>query len=100
MSADYLNSWKEVTRNSSSKYERIPLHILLMKNEKMLCGILLVNFCCIRCSKALAEMLLILLFQSRTMVIQLTAPNALCGRVIGRGGTKINGITVQHNSLP
>lgn len=28
------------------------------------------------------------------MVIQLTAPNALCGRVIGRGGTKINGITV------
>ena len=39
-------------------------------------------------------MLQIVKFQSRTMVIQLTAPNALCGRVIGRGGTKINGITV------
>ncbi len=39
-------------------------------------------------------LLQIVKFQSRTMVIQLTAPNALCGRVIGRGGTKINGITV------
>lgn len=26
---------------------------------------------------------------------QLTAPNAICGRVIGRGGSKINSITVR-----
>ena len=27
-------------------------------------------------------------------MFQLTAPNAICGRVIGRGGSKINSITV------
>ena len=27
---------------------------------------------------------------------QLTAPNAICGRVIGRGGSKINSITVSY----
>ena len=27
---------------------------------------------------------------------QLTAPNAICGRVIGRGGSKINSITVSN----
>ena len=30
----------------------------------------------------------------RTVMFQLTAPNAICGRVIGRGGSKINSITV------
>ena len=29
-------------------------------------------------------------------MIQLTAPNAICGRVIGRGGSKINSITVRN----
>ena len=28
-------------------------------------------------------------------MFQLTAPNAICGRVIGRGGSKINSITVR-----
>jgi len=30
---------------------------------------------------------------SKTVMFQLTAPNAICGRVIGRGGSKINSIT-------
>ena len=32
----------------------------------------------------------------RTVMYQLTAPNAICGRVIGRGGSKINSITVSN----
>lgn len=34
------------------------------------------------------------LLNFRTVMFQLTAPNAICGRVIGRGGSKINSITV------
>ncbi|XP_032234858.2 ankyrin repeat and KH domain-containing protein 1 isoform X2 [Nematostella vectensis] len=35
---------------------------------------------------------------AKTMVVQLTAPNALCGRVIGRGGSKINSITEESGA--
>ena len=38
--------------------------------------------------------MLCLLVNFRTVMYQLTAPNAICGRVIGRGGSKINSITV------
>ncbi|XP_027047638.1 ankyrin repeat domain-containing protein 17-like isoform X3 [Pocillopora damicornis] len=35
---------------------------------------------------------------SKTVMYQLTAPNAICGRVIGRGGSKINSITEESGA--
>ena len=36
----------------------------------------------------------VLIFFSRTLIIQMVVPNAYCGRVIGKAGSKINSITV------